>query len=159
MRPSKPEGSASQQLDSLINRNSLLSWTTYVMSPQDVYARFLLLSAGRGFPLWIPEPSHEFLMQRREGLTIGDVGVVLDDGGFDVFFNICLPPDHPFHLRYGVPQGFSCIHPGELDIRTIVDAEPPGHVISSSSIMRETFGSSSDVSKRYAPLFGPRGVW
>ncbi|KAH0828724.1 hypothetical protein J3R83DRAFT_3135 [Lanmaoa asiatica] len=104
-------------------------------SPQDVYAR--LLSSPRGYPLWTPEPSNELLMERQDGLRIGDVGVVIpDDGGFDVFFNICLPRDHPFHRRYGVPEGFTCIDQSELDIRTIPSAENPGRIISSSSVRR-----------------------
>ena len=93
-------------------------------SPQDVYAR--LLSSPRGYTLWTPEPSNELLVERRDGLRIGDVGVVIpDDGGFDVFFNICLPPDYPFHRRHGVPEGFTFINPSDLGIKTIPTAEYP----------------------------------
>lgn len=89
-------------------------------------------------------------MERQDGLRISDVGAVLDDGGFDVFFNICLPADHPFHHRHGVPEGFTCIDPDQLDIRTIPNAERPGRIISTSSVTRvETFETSSDPSKRY----------
>lgn len=124
--------------------------------PQDVYAR--LLTSPRGYPLWTPEPSNELLMERRDGLRIGDVGVVIpDDGGFDVFFNICLPREHPFHRRHGVPEGFTCIDQSDLDIRTIPNAENPGRIISSSSVTRvETAGPSSDVSQRCIFLVAER---
>ncbi|KAG6375887.1 hypothetical protein JVT61DRAFT_2754 [Boletus reticuloceps] len=53
-------------------------------SPQDIYARHLL--SPRGYPLWTPEPSQQLLAYRRDGLRIGDVGVVIpEDGCFDVF--------------------------------------------------------------------------
>ncbi|KAI5997583.1 hypothetical protein EDD15DRAFT_2194620 [Pisolithus albus] len=39
----------------------------------------------------------------REGVRIGDVGIVTPNGNSDVFFNICLPGSHPLH---GVPDGF-----------------------------------------------------
>lgn len=91
-------------------------------------------------------------MELRDGLRIGDVGVVLDDGGFDVLFNLCLPADHSFHRRHGVPEGFTCISPGDLDIRTTPNVERPGRVISTSSVMRvEMFESLGDTSKRYSP--------
>jgi hypothetical protein len=46
----------------------------------------------------------------REGLKIGDVGVVVPaDGSFDVFFNVCLPPTHSLHRETGVPNNFTPI--------------------------------------------------
>ena len=102
-------------------------------SPQDVYARHLL--SPRGYPLWTPEPSHQLLVYRRDGLRIGDVGVVIpEDGCFDVFFNICLPQDHPFHRATGVPDNFKPIELSDMDIRTVVKAENPGRIIANSSV-------------------------
>lgn len=101
-------------------------------SPQDIYARHLL--SRRGYPLWTPEPSRQLLAYRRDGLKIGDVGVVIpEDGCFDVFFNICLPQDHPFHRATGVPDNFKPIQLSHMDIRTI-DAENPGRIIANSSV-------------------------
>ena len=102
-------------------------------SPQDVYARHLL--SPRGYPLWTPEPSNQLLVYRRDGLRIGDVGVVIpEDGYFDVFFNICLPQDHPFHRATGVPDNFRPIELSDMDIRTVVNAENPGRIIANSSV-------------------------
>ena len=122
------------------------------LPPQDLYAR--LLSSSRGYPLWTPEPSNELLMERSDGLRIGDVGVVLELGGVDVLFNLCLPADHPFHLRHGVPQGFTCINQSRLDIMTLTNAEPPNYAIHSSSVTPvKTTGASNDVSGRYFSFF------
>jgi hypothetical protein len=76
-------------------------------SPQDVYARHLV--SRRGYPLWTPEPSMDLPDSYvREGLKIGDVGVVVpEDGSFDVFFNVCLPPEHSLHRETGVPDNFT----------------------------------------------------
>ena len=123
------------------------SWEgTMSRSPQDVYARHLLSS--RGYPLWIPEPSHQVLLHRPDGLRIGDVGVVVpDDGGFDVFFNICLPREHPFHRATGVPDNFNHVALRDEDIRVIPNVEPPGRIISTSSVTRiKTVEPPSDTS-------------
>ena len=102
-------------------------------SPQDVYARHLL--SPRGYPLWTPEPSNELLAYRRDGLRIGDVDVVIpEDGCFDVFFNLCLPPEHPFHQATGVPDNFKPIQLSDVDVRTVVNAENRGRIISNSSV-------------------------
>ncbi|KAF7331207.1 Cell division control protein [Mycena sanguinolenta] len=51
----------------------------------DLYSK-LLLAAGHGYPLSKPQPYDNF--PRPEGVEIGDVGTVADDGTFIVFFNI-----------------------------------------------------------------------
>ena len=101
--------------------------------PPDIYARNLL--SHRGYPLWTPEPNIELLESyQREGLKIGDVGVVVpEDGSFDVFFNITLPREHPLHAPDGVPDNFTQVELRREDFRIAPDAECPGRVISSSS--------------------------
>ncbi|KAF8546563.1 hypothetical protein OG21DRAFT_1103719 [Imleria badia] len=102
--------------------------------PQDVYARNLL--SHRGYPLWTPEPNIELPEgYQREGLRIGDIGVVVpEDGSFDVFFNITLPREHPLHAPDGVPLNFTQVKLRREDYRIVPDAEYPGRVISSSSV-------------------------
>ncbi|KAF8134884.1 hypothetical protein EV363DRAFT_1160035 [Boletus edulis] len=102
--------------------------------PSNVYACNLL--SHRGYPLWTPEPNIELPdSYQREGLKIGDVGVVVpDDGSFDVFFNMTLPREHPLHAPDGVPSNFSQVELRREDYRIVPDAECPGRVISSSSV-------------------------
>ncbi|KAF8432711.1 hypothetical protein L210DRAFT_864669, partial [Boletus edulis BED1] len=116
---------------------------------QDVYARYLL-SSSRGYPLRIPEPSQQLLWSRPDGLRIGDVGVVVpEDGGFDVFFNICLPREHPFKFLQSYwcstsGQYFKLVDLRDEDIRIIPWVENPGRIVSTSSVTNiRTFESSS----------------
>ena len=76
------------------------------MIPRDseVYSR-LMLKHKRGYPLYRPEPSRGLPIEyRKKGISIGDVGRITPDGGFDFLFNIdssraslvnppCLPRD------------------------------------------------------------------
>lgn len=71
------------------------------MSNDDLYSR-LLLATGHGYPLSHPQPFDDF--PRREGIEIGDVGVVTSDASFDVFFNI-RRRDDPVN-RFGLPEDF-----------------------------------------------------
>ena len=76
----------------------------------DIYER-LLISKGRGFPLWVPDPNQALpLDYRRTGVRIGDVGIINDTGGFSFLFNICLPRDHPVNPR-DLPENFAPISP------------------------------------------------
>ncbi|KAH0828743.1 hypothetical protein J3R83DRAFT_3166, partial [Lanmaoa asiatica] len=44
---------------------------------------------------------------QREGLEIGDLAVfVLEEGSFDVFFNLTLSQEHLLHAPDGVPDFF-----------------------------------------------------
>lgn len=111
----------------------------------DVYAR-ILLTKGIGYPLWIPEPSDEFPEYEREGVSIGDVGVITFDGRFDFLFNICLPPGHPNNRR--APPNFEPlpeVQPG--DVITTHNIHSPGCVIASKSITRQIF--NSDVQSQH----------
>lgn len=77
----------------------------------DTYCR-KLFRRGFGFPLWCPEPSGSNPTYLSRGVSIGDVGRVMPDGGFETFFNICqaadgqangghVPPDfYPFVLQH-----------------------------------------------------------
>ena len=115
-------------------------------SPQDVYARHLV--SRRGYPLWTPEPNMSLPDSYvRQGLKIGDVGVVVpEDGSFDVFFNVCLPPEHSLHRETGVPNNFTPILLSGRDVTQFPEAESAGRIISTSSVarMRDTDASDDD---------------
>ena len=77
-----------------------------------------LLTKKRGSPLWIPGPGMQLPIEyRRQGISIGDVGIITESGGFDFLFNIFLPADHPIHVR-GVPESFCPLDPTQLEIET-----------------------------------------
>ncbi|KAJ3751295.1 hypothetical protein DFH05DRAFT_1386535 [Lentinula detonsa] len=89
--------------DSAHNRISL----PFVES--DVYARMLLLRK-KGYPLWKPKSKNKGLPEayKREGVHIGDVGILTDSGGFDYLFNVCHGSGHELNLGR-VPEGFKPI--------------------------------------------------
>lgn len=76
--------------------------------PSQVYTR-QLLPKKFGYPLLIPEPSDSLPSEYwREGVRIGDVGVIKLDGSFHFAFSLCCAADHPVNRR-GVPEGFEPI--------------------------------------------------
>jgi hypothetical protein len=75
-----------------------------------IYAQHMT-EKGRGTPIWHPGPSNTLPeAYRRRGTAVGDVGILTASGGFDFFFNISLPADHPIN-RQGLPEGFSPLFP------------------------------------------------
>ncbi|KAM6501148.1 Ankyrin repeat-containing domain protein [Amanita muscaria] len=77
-----------------------------VSSIADSYTR-TMLECRVGYPLYEPEPfsqlSKEYL---RNGINVGDVGFVRQDGAFDFLFNIC-PPQNEAINPPNLPDGFS----------------------------------------------------
>lgn len=73
--------------------------TLFIMppSPDEIYCRLLFTKNKKGgYPLWIPEPNKALPKACQErGVTIGDVGLITDDGQFDFLFNICEEETHP----------------------------------------------------------------
>jgi hypothetical protein len=101
-------------------------------SASDTYAR-ILLTKRIGYPLWYPEPANNPRGYEREGVRIGDIGIITFRGGFRCIFNICLPADDPINRRAPpslVPFGFQR---GD-DTEEMSGVYHCGCVISSSSI-------------------------
>ncbi len=70
-----------------------------------VYRR-LLSRTGHGYPLWIPDPDENLPdVYRKDGITIGDVGLLTEDGGFDFLFNVHASANDPVNGG-GVPLDF-----------------------------------------------------
>lgn len=106
------------------------SFTSMCQNDSDVYAR-LLLPKRLGFPLWIPQPHRNLPSEyRRNGVNIGDVGIVTSGGVFDFLFNVCLPSHH--RINGGrVPNDFRPLDPPEpVDIVGITIAST--HIASGS---------------------------
>jgi hypothetical protein len=104
-------------------------------SDSDTYAR-ILLPKGHGYPLWIPEPPSNINDYAKEGLTIGDVGVVTFDGGFNYFFNVFLPRNHPHNLL--APPTLDHLTLSAQDVLTKVNLHPQPCVIKGGSVVTYT---------------------
>jgi hypothetical protein len=79
---------------------------------------------------------------RRQGISIGDVGIITSTGTFDFLFNIFLPANHPINIG-NVPQTFSPLsrEQVEREIQKTCDYGPNSYVTSSTArktAVRET---------------------
>jgi hypothetical protein len=93
-----------------------------------------LLTKKRGYPLWVPGPGMQLPIEyRRQGISIGDVGIITSTGEFDFLFNIFHPANHPIN-RGLVPPGFSPLSLEELeyDIQKTKVYGPDTYLASSS---------------------------
>ncbi|KAF4617806.1 hypothetical protein D9613_006181 [Agrocybe pediades] len=138
---SPPDVSATRNVDrlnELWNRNMQTVMQLPVQRSNEIYERHLLLK-GRGFPLWIPEPNRNLPMPyQRQGISIGDVGIVSYTGSFSFLFNICLPADHPINPE-DLPEGFAPIDPpiNPIDVRTFIELKS-GSFLGSNSIVKSS---------------------
>ena len=71
----------------------------------DVYARNLF-KQGFGYPLWCPEPNGSSRDYQQRGVSVGDVGRITSEGGFEKFFNIIAAANDTNINFNGVPEGF-----------------------------------------------------
>jgi hypothetical protein len=93
-----------------------------------------LISKGRGIPQAGFPPSETVEAHFSQGLCIGDVGYIDDDGAFQYVFNIFYPQDHPIQSG-GVPRNFVPAEPpiSEWKIEVTPNVEP-GTIITSEGI-------------------------
>ncbi|KAF8817638.1 hypothetical protein BYT27DRAFT_7074141 [Phlegmacium glaucopus] len=72
-----------------------------------VIYRDLLLKQQHGLPLWKPDPNANLPeAYTKEGISVGDVGLLTDDGGFDYLFNIHAEAHDPVNQFLGTPTSF-----------------------------------------------------
>ena len=87
---------------------------------------------NHGFPLWIPQPNMRLSRSyRRQGVSIGDVGIFTPNGGFDFLFNICLPAGHPNNPDE-LPEGFSRLVLKPTDVLEFRAHSSHSHMISTT---------------------------
>ena len=97
---------------------------------------------GRGSPLWIPEPNRNLHVNyRRQGLAIGDVGIITASGSFDFLFNICLPADHSFNPKE-LPDNFMPLFIEHEDIQKRSEFKGESY-LSSASVKKSRHGGGS----------------
>ena len=70
-------------------------------TPREIYTN-LLLAKDLGYPLYYPEPYSNAVQRGWSGVSIGDIGIINDDGGFDFQFNVIKKPD-PTSDELGMP--------------------------------------------------------
>jgi len=85
--------------------------------------------------MWNPGPNMMLPKEyRRDGVRIGDVGIIYRSEGFSFIFNIFLPADHPVN-EGRVPDGFEPLDfvqvKKDLEKRTVYGR---GHHLASSSL-------------------------
>jgi hypothetical protein len=91
-----------------------LSETVVARADHEIYYH-QLLTKKRGSPLWVPGPGTQLPVEyRRQGISIGDVGIITSTGEFDFLFNLFHPADHPINGGF-VPQTFSPLPYGQLE--------------------------------------------
>ncbi|KIK58590.1 hypothetical protein GYMLUDRAFT_112745, partial [Collybiopsis luxurians FD-317 M1] len=98
------------------------------------------LPRRRGYPLWKPKPDERLPVEyRRNGVRIGDIGILNEFGGFDYLFNVCLPEDHPVNVGR-VPTDFRPLQGIDEDdtVGSSREYEPGAHVPSDSANIHKT---------------------
>ncbi|KAJ6453004.1 hypothetical protein C8R47DRAFT_262245 [Mycena vitilis] len=84
------------------------------LSDADLYVMLMLkvgVTRGKGYPMWCPSPNSAEqvpIPHRKHGISLGDVGLVTPNGGFDFMFNIFAAKNDPLNGNgKNVPDGFS----------------------------------------------------
>jgi len=105
---------------------------------------YQLLTKKRGSPLWIPGPGMQLPIEyRRQGISIGDVGIITQSGGFDFLFNIFQPAGHPVNVR-GVPGSFCPLDPTQLEIET-------GRIYGRNTYLTSSSVRTAGINSSYVP--------
>lgn len=76
------------------------------MASSRIY-RDLLLKKQHGLPLWIPDPNENLEEHIKQGISIGNLGILTNDGGFRYLFNIHAEADAPVNKDMRTPQPFT----------------------------------------------------
>lgn len=121
--------------------------TTTTGADHEIYCT-QLLTKKRGYPLWVPGPGRRLPNEyRREGVSIGDVGIITSLGAFNFLFNLFQPAHHPIN-RGGVPRGFSPLSFGDLKFDIQEDTVYGPHTFLASSSVQNI-----SMNVMYVPQF------
>ncbi len=111
------------------------------MSDQPAHAVYtkLLLRQSHGRPLWIPEPDSNLPdVYRDKGVSVGDLVILTDDGGYDFLFNVCAEAHDPVN-RDRVPPQFQPLRiPSSHAIRRIPYIHCRNASIASAHVSKRT---------------------
>lgn len=114
------------------------------ITPRDAREVYLdvMMAKNRGFPLWIPSPNTLLPPEYRcSGVSIGDVGVLTPEGGFDFIFNIFADAGDPVNANSGLSRSFVPLIPPlrSYEVQRFNES-PAGSMISDDS-----FGRTDDA--------------
>ncbi|SJL10336.1 uncharacterized protein ARMOST_13720 [Armillaria ostoyae] len=99
-----------------------------------VYTK-LLLRRGHGYPLWIPEPDYSLPdAYRDKGVSVGDLDILTEDGGFDFLFNICVDADDPVNQGHVPPQFEPLRFPQRDPIRKVMSLHRKNSSVTSAHV-------------------------
>lgn len=120
--------------------------------------RALLYEHGHGYPFWIPEPNDASSeIYKKQGLSIGDVVSLTDDGGYDYLFNIHHPAKHPLN-KGGTPSDFESMPPPNYDdpneVRRRDAFYPANTAITSSSVKKREVSADVAIEPAYVCALG-----
>ena len=122
-------------------------------SDNSTYVKNLLMRR-HGYPLWIPEPNYLSFEHHSDGVQIGDVGIITNDGCFDFLFNVFLAADHPVHHR--PPPLFTRLDENALEIRKVDNIHPTGshisHAVHRSNQIRAGGSVSAETMQVVSPV-------
>ena len=100
----------------------------------NIYRQLMLLHPY-GYPLYRPEPGKSFPAKiRKQGVRVGDVGLVTRDGSFNPLFNVCSHSVNPLRL----PDNFETIDTVRILARELFP--PDTHLFAGG--MTQTLGQS-----------------
>ncbi|KAF5326875.1 hypothetical protein D9619_004377 [Psilocybe cf. subviscida] len=84
--------------------------TNPISTPQtgpEIYVHHLM-TKNKGYPLWIPSPNRRLPpTYRASGVSFGDVGILMPEGGFSFLFNVVHDATHPINASRRLPEGFA----------------------------------------------------
>ncbi|KAH8823058.1 acyl transferase/acyl hydrolase/lysophospholipase, partial [Flagelloscypha sp. PMI_526] len=80
-----------------------------------------LYKAGHGLPLWDPQP-----LFKCKPVEIGDVGLITEDGGFEILFNATVPAEQQ---KYRLPPNFIPLDINNADIQICTEVTSAPYIV------------------------------
>ncbi|KAJ7595131.1 hypothetical protein C8J56DRAFT_1124062 [Mycena floridula] len=130
---------------------NVLQKSTMSLSDAQIYSNSLV-PKKHGYPLWIPEPPSNLPeAYRSNGIRVGDLVCLTEDGGYDYLFNIFSPETDPVNIGR-VPNGFAPLFLDDHDIITYDNLHKPGANISTMTVKKLELSGQATTSVPGIPI-------